>query len=60
MATNVYFLGKLFGTVVPDEELSADALHAVTAAKRFTVIRFPDGSLEAVDLDSDDYDLRTD
>jgi hypothetical protein len=61
--TKVYFLGKLFGSVVSAEEyqtMSADDLRAVIAAKCLTVIRCPDGSLDTCNLESGDYTLDRD
>jgi hypothetical protein len=57
MADVVRFLGKHFGVVVPDHELSPDETYVLAAARRRIVkmIRFPDGKLAPCSLDDPDF-----
>jgi hypothetical protein len=62
MATHVHHLGKLFCTVVPDNELKSDDLRTVIAARdrvrnRIVAVRYPDGHLDTINLDDGDFDI---
>jgi hypothetical protein len=62
MTEQVRFLGKHFGVVVPDDQLSSDELYVLAAARRrrIVMIRFPDGKLAPCDIAESDFDIEND
>jgi hypothetical protein len=58
--TQVRFLGRLFATVLSDDEckaLTADDFRSMIAMDRRAIVRYPDGRLGILNLADPDFDL---
>ena len=57
----IYFLGRLWATTIPEDELTADEQLALIARRhRVVPVRCPDGSFDQCDLSDADFDLDSD